>query len=153
MRDTQRERERQRHRQREKQAPCRDPGSQVPGSHPGLQAAVNHCTTGVTYFFAHPALQKVVTFLLVENIPDIIFLHLRLNSWISEWFDSYLAKFKGPDETRSPTLTPSCLPSTPTKLQNFYLRILKIYSYFELFFSWFLYHSVKIFHFLFLPFN
>ena len=42
-------RERQRHRQREKQAPCRepdvglDPGS--PGSHPGLQAALNHCAT------------------------------------------------------------------------------------------------------------
>ena len=48
MRDT--ERERQRHRQREKQAPCKesvvglDPGS--PGSHPGLQAALNRCTTG-----------------------------------------------------------------------------------------------------------
>ena len=54
MRDTERERERererQRHRQREKQTPCRepnvglDPGS--PGSCPGLQAALNHCTTG-----------------------------------------------------------------------------------------------------------
>lgn len=39
------------HRQREKQAPCResdvglDPGS--PGSHPGLQAALNCCATGV----------------------------------------------------------------------------------------------------------
>ena len=52
MRDTERERERerQRHRQREKQAPCRepnvglDPGS--PGSHPGLQAALNRCATG-----------------------------------------------------------------------------------------------------------
>ena len=49
-RHTQREGERQRHRQREKQAPCRepdvglDPGS--PGSHPGLQAALNHCATG-----------------------------------------------------------------------------------------------------------
>ena len=45
-RDTQR----QRHRQKEKQAPCRepdvglDPGS--PGSHPGLQAALNRCATG-----------------------------------------------------------------------------------------------------------
>ena len=44
------ERERQRHRQREKQAPCSepdvglDPGS--PGSHPGLQAALNRCATG-----------------------------------------------------------------------------------------------------------
>ena len=49
MRDIHRERERQRHRQREKQAPCRelnvglDPGS--PGSHPRLQAALNHYTT------------------------------------------------------------------------------------------------------------
>ena len=48
MRDTQRKR--QRHRQREKQAPCRepdvglDPGS--PGSHPGLQVALNRCATG-----------------------------------------------------------------------------------------------------------
>ena len=45
-----RERERQRHRQ--KQAPCRkpdvglDPGS--PGSHPGLQAALNGCATRAT---------------------------------------------------------------------------------------------------------
>ena len=44
-RERERERERQRHRQREKQAPCRgpdvglDPGT--PGSHPGLQAALN----------------------------------------------------------------------------------------------------------------
>ena len=44
-----RERKRQRHRQREKQAPCGepdvgfDPGS--PGSHPGLQAALNRCAT------------------------------------------------------------------------------------------------------------
>ena len=43
-------RERQRHRQREKQAPCRkpdvglDPGS--PGSHPGLQVALNRCCHG-----------------------------------------------------------------------------------------------------------
>ena len=52
MRDRkrERERERQRHRQREKQAPCResnmglDPMS--PGSHSGLQAALNRCTTG-----------------------------------------------------------------------------------------------------------
>ena len=48
MRD--RERERQRNRQREKQASRRepdvglDPGS--PGSHPGLQAALNRCATG-----------------------------------------------------------------------------------------------------------
>ena len=47
--DIERERERQRHRQREKQAPRRepdvglDPGS--PGSCPGLQAALNCCTT------------------------------------------------------------------------------------------------------------
>ncbi|XP_048959651.1 Golgi-resident adenosine 3',5'-bisphosphate 3'-phosphatase isoform X3 [Canis lupus dingo] len=47
---SERARERQRHRQREKQAPCRkpnvglDPGS--PGSHPGLQAVPNRCTTG-----------------------------------------------------------------------------------------------------------
>ena len=49
-----RERERQRHRQREKQTPRRkpdmglDPGS--PGSHPRLQAALNHCTTRATLF-------------------------------------------------------------------------------------------------------
>ena len=47
---SERARERQRHRQREKQAPCRepdvglDPGST--GSHPGLQAALNHYATG-----------------------------------------------------------------------------------------------------------
>ena len=47
---SERARERQRHRQREKQAPCRkpdvglDPGS--PGSHPGLQTALNRCPTG-----------------------------------------------------------------------------------------------------------
>ena len=49
-----RERERQRYRQREKQVPCRepdvglDPGS--PGSRPGLQAALNRCTTGAALF-------------------------------------------------------------------------------------------------------
>ena len=49
MRDPEREREGQRPRQREKLAPCRepdvglDPGS--PGSRPGLQAALNRCTT------------------------------------------------------------------------------------------------------------
>ena len=52
MIDIEKERERQRHREREKQAPCRepdmglDPGS--PESHPGLQAALNHCTTRAT---------------------------------------------------------------------------------------------------------
>ena len=52
MRD---QRERQRHRQREKWAPCRepdvglDPGS--PGSGPGLQAALNRCTTGAARFY------------------------------------------------------------------------------------------------------
>ena len=51
MRNTQTERHR--HRQTEKQAPCRepdaglDPGS--PGSRPGLQAALNHCTTGAAH--------------------------------------------------------------------------------------------------------
>ena len=49
MREREREREGQRHRQREKQAPCKepyvglDPGS--PGSHPGLQVALNLCAT------------------------------------------------------------------------------------------------------------
>ena len=47
---TERERERQRHRQREKEAPCREPDAGLdprsPGSHPGLQAALNHCATG-----------------------------------------------------------------------------------------------------------
>ena len=42
-------RERQRPRQREKQAPCREPDARLdpgsPGSHPGLQAALNRCTT------------------------------------------------------------------------------------------------------------
>ena len=37
-------------RQREKQAPCREPDVGLypgsPGSHPGLQAALNHCPTG-----------------------------------------------------------------------------------------------------------
>lgn len=38
-----------------------------------------------------------------------------ISGWIhvcSEWFDRYPAKFKGLDETRSPTLPPSC-PSHP----------------------------------------
>ena len=55
MRDTEQERERQRHRQREKQTPCGeldvglDP--RTPGSHPGLQAALNHCATGAALVF------------------------------------------------------------------------------------------------------
>ena len=60
MRDThtereERQRQRQRHRQREKQAPCRepdmgfDPGS--PGSHLGLQAALNRCATRAAPFW------------------------------------------------------------------------------------------------------
>lgn len=53
-----------------------------------------------------PTLQKTVTFLLLES--RYIFLHLRLNSWGPEWFDSYPAKSKWPDETRLPTLMPSC---------------------------------------------
>ena len=63
------ERERQRHRQKEKQAPCRepdvglDPGS--PGSHPGLQAALNRCAT-------RAALSR---FLKLKKIPG------RLFSW------------------------------------------------------------------------
>ena len=53
-REREREGEGQRHRQREKQAPRRepdaglDPGS--PGSHPGLQAALNRCTTRAAQF-------------------------------------------------------------------------------------------------------
>ena len=54
-RERERERERQRHRQREKQAPCREPhvglDSGSPGSNPGLQAALNRCTTGAALFF------------------------------------------------------------------------------------------------------
>ena len=53
MRDTERERERQRHRQREKQAPIREPDAGLdprsPGSHPGLQAALNCCATGAAH--------------------------------------------------------------------------------------------------------
>ena len=54
MKDTEidRERERQRHRQREKQAPYKEPDvgldPRSPGSHPGLQAALNRCATGAT---------------------------------------------------------------------------------------------------------
>ena len=52
MRDT--ERERQRHRQREKQALCREPDAGLdprsPGSHPGLQVALNHCATRAALF-------------------------------------------------------------------------------------------------------
>ena len=48
-RETERQRERQRHRQREKQAPCREPDvgldPESPGSHPGLQAALNRRAT------------------------------------------------------------------------------------------------------------
>ena len=50
-------RERQRHRQREKQAPCKEPDMGLdpgtPESCPGLQAALNRCTTGaaLNYFF------------------------------------------------------------------------------------------------------
>ena len=51
MRDI--ERGRQRHRQREKQAPCREPDVGLhpgsPGSHPGLQAALNRCATGAAH--------------------------------------------------------------------------------------------------------
>ena len=54
MRDTERERERDRDRQREKQAPCREPDVGLhlgsPGSHPGLQAVLNRCTTGAAHF-------------------------------------------------------------------------------------------------------
>ena len=46
---SERVRERQRHRQREEQAPCRKPDVGLypgsPGSHPGLQAALNRCAT------------------------------------------------------------------------------------------------------------
>ena len=49
MRDTNTHRERQRHRQKEKQAPCKEPdvglNPRSPGSHPGLQAELNHCAT------------------------------------------------------------------------------------------------------------
>ena len=50
-RERERERERQRHRQREKQAPHREPDMGLdprsPGSHPGLQAVLNRCATGL----------------------------------------------------------------------------------------------------------
>ena len=49
MRNTER-REMQRHRQREKQASCREPDMGLdpgyPGSHLGLQVALNRCATG-----------------------------------------------------------------------------------------------------------
>ena len=54
-----REREMQRHRQREKQAPCREPDVELdpgsPGSHPGLQTALNRSTSGAAlyYFFCY----------------------------------------------------------------------------------------------------
>ena len=49
MRDTHTQRERQRHRQREKQSSCREPDvgldPETPGSHPGLEAALNRWAT------------------------------------------------------------------------------------------------------------
>ena len=49
MRDTQRERKAETQAEGEKQAPCRKPdvglNPRSPGSHPELQAALNHCTT------------------------------------------------------------------------------------------------------------
>ena len=52
---TQRETERQRHRQRKKQASYREPDVGLnpgsPGSHPGLQAALNRCATGAALFW------------------------------------------------------------------------------------------------------
>ena len=54
MRIYREERERQRHRQREKRAPCREPDAGLypgsPGSDPGLQAALNRCSTGAALF-------------------------------------------------------------------------------------------------------
>ncbi|XP_048950356.1 UPF0547 protein C16orf87 homolog isoform X4 [Canis lupus dingo] len=72
--ETQRENERQRHRQREKQAPCRepdvglDPGS--PGSHPGLQAAPNRCTTGAAH--------ELPFSVLSSSFSVILFIFLKL---------------------------------------------------------------------------
>ena len=67
MRDTERERQRRRH--REEQAPCRepdaglDPGS--PGSHPGLQAALNCCATGAA--LVNKSLKKKLNTYLQKN--------------------------------------------------------------------------------------
>ena len=64
--ETQRKREkRQRYRQRMKQAQCREPGLGLdpwfPGSHPGLQAALNHCTTRAALeFFLKPIYRLLV---------------------------------------------------------------------------------------------
>lgn len=44
------------------------------------------------------------------RIPAIICLHLRLNLQLFRMIGSYLAKFRGPNEMRIPTLLPSCLP-------------------------------------------
>ena len=53
---SERARERQRHRQREKQAPCWNPDvgldPRSPGSHPGLQAALNRCATKAAPIFS-----------------------------------------------------------------------------------------------------
>ena len=53
MRDTQIEREAETQAE-EKQAPCREPDVGLnpgsPGSHPGLQAALNRCATGAALF-------------------------------------------------------------------------------------------------------
>ena len=65
--ERQRERERQRHRQREKQAPCKEPDvgldPRSPGSHLGLQVALNRCATGAALKFSI----VTVTFFLVTK--------------------------------------------------------------------------------------
>lgn len=43
------------------------------------------------------------------RVPAILFLYLDWNHGCLEWFDSYLAKFKWPDEMKSPTLLLSCV--------------------------------------------
>ena len=57
--------------------------------------------------------KKVVTFLFVELQQFFS----MITGWVhrcSEWFDSYLAKFKGQDETRAPYSSTILLPISPT---------------------------------------
>ena len=80
-----RDRETQRHRQREKQALCREPDVGLdlgpPGSHPGLQAALNHRATqgSPPYEILMPryTLCYLCTYVCVLCIKSKVFSHLR----------------------------------------------------------------------------
>ena len=69
------DRERQRHRQREKQAPCWEPDMGLdpwsPGSGPGLQAALNRCTTRAALI---PIYDPNDNFLRIYSFNKYIFL-------------------------------------------------------------------------------